>query len=120
MVKIHLKVTKKKYGGFDAALVLGLLYHLDDPFTFLENMAGLCNGFMLLDTHVSLPVMPKIGDWTPELTEMKEFKHKGKTYLRSSQTECWLQGPNGTMGAWQGIFNGAKGAIIPAPEPEFA
>ena len=51
---------------------------------------------------------------------LQVFKHKGKTYLRSSQNECWLQGPNGTMGAWQGIFNGAKGAIIPAPEPEFA
>ena len=75
-----MKVTKKKYGGFDVALVLGLLYHLDDPFTFLEHMAGLCEGFMLLDTHVAVPVTPKVGNWKPELTEMKEFKHKGKTY----------------------------------------
>lgn len=50
--------------------------------------------------------------------ELQLFKHKGKTYLRSSQNECWLQGPNNTMGAWQGIYNPTKDAIVPAPEPE--
>ena len=59
----------------------------------------------------------------PEAEEEEEtlqvFKHKGKTYLRSSQNECWLQGPSGTMGAWQGIYNPVKDTIVPAPEPEF-
>ena len=36
-----MKVTKKKYGTFDVVVALGLLYHLDDPFTFLENISKL-------------------------------------------------------------------------------
>ncbi len=50
---------------------------------------------------------------------LQVFKLKGKTYLRSTQNECWLQGPSGSMGAWQGIYNPAKNSIVPAPEPEF-
>jgi histone H1/5 len=54
-----------------------------------------------------------------EEESLQLFKHKGKTYLRSSQNECWLQGPGNTMGAWQGIYNPTKDAIVSAPEPEY-
>jgi 2-polyprenyl-3-methyl-5-hydroxy-6-metoxy-1,4-benzoquinol methylase len=75
-----MRITKKKYGSFDVVLALGLLYHLDAPFKFLENISRLCNGFMLLDTHVALREQSKTGDWTPDLSPMREFKVGKKTY----------------------------------------
>jgi SAM-dependent methyltransferase len=49
-------LSKAKYGGFDAVLCLGILYHLDAPdvFGFIERIAEVCEGFALFDTHVSL------------------------------------------------------------------
>lgn len=75
-------VTREKYGGFDVALVLGLLYHLEEPFTVLENVAGLCDGFVLIDTLISFEDQPETlcGDWKPELTDLQEFTHRGRTY----------------------------------------
>jgi SAM-dependent methyltransferase len=75
-------VTRDRYGTFDVVLALGLLYHLDDPFTFLEHVAELCEGFALIDTHVALERLPdSIGDgWTPELSELRPFKHRERTY----------------------------------------
>jgi SAM-dependent methyltransferase len=47
---------KRKYGEFDVVLCLGILYHLDTPdvFAFLEAMADVCRGFLIIDTHISL------------------------------------------------------------------
>jgi 2-polyprenyl-3-methyl-5-hydroxy-6-metoxy-1,4-benzoquinol methylase len=77
-----MNVTRRKYGGFDVVLALGLLYHLSDPFRFLKNVAGLCEGFVLIDTHVALAGRPGVikGDWKPTLTPLKEFRFAGKTY----------------------------------------
>ena len=77
-----MNVTRRKYGRFDVSLVLGLLYHLDDPFTFLKNMADLTEEFMVLETHVGLPGTPRTlrGGWRPELSGMKRFKRGGRTY----------------------------------------
>ena len=33
------KVTRQLIGQFDVVLALGLLYHLEDPYAFLVNMA---------------------------------------------------------------------------------
>ena len=64
-----MKVTKKKYGTFDVVVALGLLYHLDDPFTFLENISKLCTGFLILDTHVALREQPtSSGGWKPDVS----------------------------------------------------
>jgi 2-polyprenyl-3-methyl-5-hydroxy-6-metoxy-1,4-benzoquinol methylase len=75
-----MKVTRKKYGSFDVVLALGLLYHLDNPFKFLENISNLCTGFLVLDTHVALREKTETGDWKPELSELQEFKIGKKTY----------------------------------------
>jgi 2-polyprenyl-3-methyl-5-hydroxy-6-metoxy-1,4-benzoquinol methylase len=77
-----MRVTKSKYGSFDAVLALGLLYHLDNPFKFLKNMHDLCNGFMVLDTHIALIEQPETleGSWRPDLSSLKEFKVGNKTY----------------------------------------
>ena len=76
-----MKVTKQKYGSFDVVLALGLLYHFDNPFRFLENMSKLCDGFMVIDTLVA--VTDEDGSfrgWKPDLSSMKEFKFGRKTY----------------------------------------
>jgi len=75
-----MRVTKKKYGDFDVVLALGLLYHLDNPFKFLENLSELCTGFLLLDTHVALVEQPESGDWKPDLSALRKFEFGNKTY----------------------------------------
>ena len=77
-----MRVTRERYGGFDAVLALGLLYHLEDPFTFLRNMAGLCDGFVLIDTLVALEDQPAsiAGGWEPELSELRAFEYAGREY----------------------------------------
>jgi 2-polyprenyl-3-methyl-5-hydroxy-6-metoxy-1,4-benzoquinol methylase len=75
-------VTHEKYGSFDIALVLGLLYHLEEPFTLLENVAQMCDGFVLIDTLISFEDQPDTlcGDWKPELTELQDFTFRGRIY----------------------------------------
>jgi len=77
-----MKATREACGRFDAVLALGLLYHLDDPYRFLANMADLCDGFVVIDTHVALEDQPEIikGDWRPELSGMRTFTFGGKSY----------------------------------------
>lgn len=62
-------LSKEKYGYFDVVLCLGILYHLDVPdvLTFLERIAEVCQGFVLIDTHVSI---------VPE----KSYLHGGRNY----------------------------------------
>jgi len=75
-------VTREKYGSFEAVLAMGLIYHLQDPFTFMENVARLCNGFTLIDTLISFEHQPKVvcGNWNPELSPLKEFAYGDRTY----------------------------------------
>jgi 2-polyprenyl-3-methyl-5-hydroxy-6-metoxy-1,4-benzoquinol methylase len=76
-----MNVTREKYGSFDVVLALGLLYHLDDPFTFLAQMAELCQGFLVLDTLLALADGPQtIGDWEPELSATCDFFFGEKSY----------------------------------------
>jgi 2-polyprenyl-3-methyl-5-hydroxy-6-metoxy-1,4-benzoquinol methylase len=76
-------VTRERYGGFDGVLALGLLYHLWDPFSFLQNMAGLCDGFLLIDTLVALEDLPEsiCDGWSPQLSELTSFEHAGRRYM---------------------------------------
>src|SRR5262245_50463857 len=78
-----MRVTRKKYGCFDAVLALGLLYHFADPFRFLKNMFKLCNGLILNDTHVALEKQPQFinGSWKPDLSSMRKFRFANKTYM---------------------------------------
>jgi SAM-dependent methyltransferase len=48
-------LSKQKYGSFDVVLCSGILYHLDAPdvFSFMENVAEVCQRFAIIDTHVS-------------------------------------------------------------------
>jgi 2-polyprenyl-3-methyl-5-hydroxy-6-metoxy-1,4-benzoquinol methylase len=75
-----MNVTRARYGSFDVVLALGLLYHLDDPFTFLAQLAELCEGFIVLDTLVARETAQTIGDWEPQLSAMRDFSFAGNSY----------------------------------------
>ncbi len=54
----HLDVRRlnpEEHGTFDAVLCCGLLYHLADPFAFLDRLAALTEdgGVLFVDTHVA-------------------------------------------------------------------
>jgi len=48
-------LRQETYGAFDVVLCLGILYHLDAPdvFAFVEQLADVCRGLAVLDTHVA-------------------------------------------------------------------
>jgi 2-polyprenyl-3-methyl-5-hydroxy-6-metoxy-1,4-benzoquinol methylase len=77
-----LAITRREYGEFDVVLVLGLLYHLEDPFSFLANVAELCRGFVVIDTHVALVDQPEVikGNWRVDLSDLQEFHFRGRRY----------------------------------------
>jgi 2-polyprenyl-3-methyl-5-hydroxy-6-metoxy-1,4-benzoquinol methylase len=89
-----LSVTRAGYGEFDAVLVLGLLYHLDDPFTFLANVAGMCRGFAIIDTHVALVDQPEVikGNWRVDLSDLQGLDFGGRRY----QGRLYREFPAGT------------------------
>jgi colicin import membrane protein len=48
------------------------------------------------------------------------WEHKGKSYFRTSQNDCWHASAEGEMGAWAGRYDPIKDKIDPsAKEPEF-
>jgi 2-polyprenyl-3-methyl-5-hydroxy-6-metoxy-1,4-benzoquinol methylase len=76
-----MNVTRERYGSFDVVLALGLLYHLDDPVTFLAQLADVCTGFLVLDTLVAFEDAPqRIDDWEPELSPIRDFSFGGRSY----------------------------------------
>jgi hypothetical protein len=75
-------LTRESIGAFDVVLALGLLYHLRDPYSFLANVASLCDGFTVIDTHIAFEDQPPTikGDWAPELSDMRTFTLGGHQY----------------------------------------
>lgn len=67
-------LSLQKHGEFDVVLCLGILYHLDAPdvFAFLERVAEVCRGLVLVDTHISLA--------SEKSCLYKGKKYWGKTY----------------------------------------
>jgi 2-polyprenyl-3-methyl-5-hydroxy-6-metoxy-1,4-benzoquinol methylase len=69
-------LSREQHGEFDIVLCLGILYHLGAPdvFTFLERVAEVCSGFVIIATHTSLaPIVAETykgrsywGAWTQE------------------------------------------------------
>jgi SAM-dependent methyltransferase len=43
----------ENYGKFDAIFCCGILYHLDEPRKFLEQMSRACEQVLIVDTHVA-------------------------------------------------------------------
>lgn len=67
-------LSRERDGTFDVILCCGLLYHLDDPFAFLRQLADILSpdGLLFIDTHVapdgslpgySLSALTTLGDY---------------------------------------------------------
>ena len=69
-------LSKEKYGSFDIVLCIGIFYHLyaPDVFRFMEKIAEVCEGVLILDTHISF-------------TQEKSYSYEGKTYWGKSYLE---------------------------------
>lgn len=73
----------KQDGTFDVILCCGLLYHLDNPFAFLDTLAGLITpeGLLFLDTHVAPDEeAARYGTHAAQLSEPATLEHRGQTY----------------------------------------
>ncbi|MEX0267500.1 class I SAM-dependent methyltransferase [Leptolyngbyaceae cyanobacterium UHCC 1019] len=66
----------EQHGYFDVVLCLGILYHLEVPdiFLFLEHLSQVCQGFAVIDTHVSV-------------VAERSHTHNGNTYWGASYQE---------------------------------
>ena len=77
------ELSPERDGKFDAILCCGLLYHIDQPFAHLEQMATLLadDGLFFLDTHVAPDaVSMRYGTHAQHLSEETTFAHGGHTY----------------------------------------
>lgn len=80
-------------GVFDAVLCCGILYHLDDPFSFLETLRDLTapDGMLFIDTHVAPDQLAEAwGTHAASLSESAAFEHRGRIYEGR-----WFREPQG-------------------------
>lgn len=74
-----------QHGVFDAVLCLGLLYHLDEPLAFLEQLGHTLTApraVMFLDTHVAPPDDAALAacEMRPALSPLVAVDHGGHSY----------------------------------------
>jgi hypothetical protein len=56
-----------QYGSFDVTFCCGLLYHLEDPVTFLRTVSQLTRRVLILQTHFATDTVP---ERFPNLSEL--------------------------------------------------
>ncbi|MCB1056636.1 MAG: methyltransferase domain-containing protein, partial [Acidobacteria bacterium] len=95
------QLTPSEHGTFDVILCCGLLYHLDDPFSFLDRMAALCRpgGLLFLDTHIAPPDERSLDD--------------GRFADKLSPLESYCTDRGTFEGRWFEEFTGPKGEAEP-------
>jgi SAM-dependent methyltransferase len=74
-------------GTFDAVVCCGLLYHLDDPFSFLQTLRKLVvpDGLLFVDTHVA-PEDPSSGPYAAQLSPPATLGgYEGRWFAEPSQ-----------------------------------
>lgn len=63
------EVTVERFGTFDVVLALGILYHLDDPVSWLRQIAALTRGVLFVDTHYAPVDEASVVATRPELRD---------------------------------------------------
>ncbi len=83
---VHLdvkKINKDLVGVFDVVLCLGLLYHLDNPVSFLEILCQITHdkSIIFLDTHIA-PSNQELFDcdFKDKLSDLVQFEYNDKEY----------------------------------------
>jgi hypothetical protein len=62
--------------------------------------------------------LPATEEAEAEELSLEEETINGITYCMSSKKECWLMNPDGTQGAWAGVYNGVT-IDDTVPEPKY-
>jgi SAM-dependent methyltransferase len=103
-------LSESTHGRFDVVLCLGLLYHLDDPVAFVEQLGrGLTaeRALMFLDTHIA-PVdeaaMQRF-EGRSALSERVTVEHRGHAYAGRWYHEYDAQLPGAPDAAWTSVSN---------------
>jgi tRNA (mo5U34)-methyltransferase len=52
-------ISVERVGNFDVVLLLGVLYHMRDPWSLLSRAAEICNELLIIETHVDLLDLPR-------------------------------------------------------------
>jgi predicted RNA methylase len=76
-------LSEERYGCFDVVLAFGIVYHLDAPdvFRFLDQVASVCDGVALIDTHTSLTGRVE--------TSHGGHVYRGHWYSEGARTHPW-------------------------------
>jgi hypothetical protein len=90
-------LNASQYGKFDIVICSGILYHLsaEDAVSFINSMAGVCAGILLIDTFVSLFGREKISINNRLLHGHHYFEH-GDNDKWSVQEKLWASLDNKT------------------------
>ncbi len=54
-----LQICPETIGMFDVVLFLGVLYHLRDPWPYLQAAASVCAGLLIVETHADMLEFPR-------------------------------------------------------------
>ena len=76
-------LSRERDGRFDAVLCCGLLYHLDDPFTFLRTLREVTaeDGLLFVDTHVAPDdAAARHATYAGQLSDPQTVNHAGREY----------------------------------------
>ena len=85
-------LSPERDGRFDAVICCGLLYHLDDPFTFLRTLRTITTeeGLLFVDTHVAPDdASARHATYAQHLSERVTFREGGHDY-----EGCWFAEPS--------------------------
>lgn len=100
-------LSPRDLGTFDVILCCGILYHLDDPFSFMKKMYQMCGdrGILFLDTHFA-PDAESIDvcRFKEELSDIEKRDHEGKAYCGRWFHEFDEESP-GKAGPWTAVSN---------------
>lgn len=101
-------LNKEVHGVFDIVLCLGLLYHLDNPVSFLNILNEITHetSLLFIDTHIAPASQESIDDcvFKDNLSKITQFEYNGKKY-----EGCWFQEfvekDKATDNAWAAVRN---------------
>ena len=84
-------LSVKKYGHFDIVICSGILYHLkaDDLPTFMQEMANVCTGILLLDTFIALSSQDTQNVNGLALHGHHYFEHSSDDAEQTKQEKLW-------------------------------
>jgi cyclopropane fatty-acyl-phospholipid synthase-like methyltransferase len=77
------EISRQSLGTFDVILCCGILYHLDNPFSFIKKLHEMCTdfGMMFLDTHLAPDrTSLKACRFRESLSDIETFEYDARVY----------------------------------------